>query len=322
MTRLDDNYAALIRACLERSVVRSYVTERLEKSLSDIGLDWRCRNDVCDLLLRIASAKEFDGETLGRFMDLFERTWRPHLDRAYLHSYEAARWRFAREMVLSQVGPGRIAQRALDVGCGRGCITTAMVKEGIVESAFGIDAEDFESEWTERKSECRRVDFAQVHMRDIESWLWASSGYDLITLYYVLHHSEDHWTVRTLRALHSALSDGGQVLVLEDALGVDEPVAAQGERQEIGRTWLRWYQEARPYSATAAFDVQVVLDFVAVQILAGFSNVKMPCAYKPAAVWAEMFRDCGYKIRSTANLGFPEMRDIDVPQTVFVLERS
>ena len=74
-----------------------------------------------------------------------------------------------------------------------------------------------------------------------------------------------------------------------------------------------------PFCRSICFDVQVILDFVAVQLLAGFCNVSMPNNYKPSKEWLKLFDQIGFKLLKEVNIGFPSHRDIDVPQALFIL---
>ena len=58
--------------------------------------------------------------------------------------------------------------------------------------------------------------------------------------------------------------------------------------------------------------------FVAVQLLAGFEEVRMPCHYRTGASWKDFFGKLGYQVIQTGNIGFPANRDIAVPQGFFV----
>jgi len=49
---------------------------------------------------------------------------------------------------------------------------------------------------------------------------------------------------------------------------------------KIGLKWKRWCENSKIYPLSEGYSVQIVLDFVAVQLLAGFKEVSMSCNYK------------------------------------------
>ena len=109
-----------------------------------------------------------------------------------------------------------------------------------------------------------------------------------------------------------------RLIVLEDACSIDCP--PEYDRDHINDLWASVAQSSEVYSLTDTFHIQVILDFVAVQLLANFTDVEMPCSYKRSDEWECFFRDAGFRIENAHYLGFPRERDIDVPQAFFVLK--
>ncbi|MCI0562870.1 MAG: class I SAM-dependent methyltransferase, partial [Nitrososphaera sp.] len=278
----------------------------------------RCIEEVILLISSLPRRKTFDGHVLSSKVDAFQKAWRPHLDRAYLRDYEAIRWRFITDYVINRLEGSKTLGKCLDIGCGRGCVTSSLVKSGIATDATGIDGADFESEWRERRTTPLQLRYQQVSMRHMEDWVRMAGQFDTFLLLYVLHHSNDYRTARTLRSLHKSIRPGGRVIVLEDSLALDR--APLNDPFNLTSIWSEWANRDQVYCLTAGYDAQVILDFVAVQLLAGFREVSMACNYRLGTDWLEYFGKLGYETVQIENIGFPEKRDIDVPQAFFVLK--
>lgn len=320
----DDEYVNILSYAIKRNKVRNYVFDRLEYSLQDINIHQNCINDIIKILIDIYNKEGMTGIQLTEMITLFQNEWRPHLNRAYLQDYEELRWEFMAKEVLFKIKPtAQNFGRCLDVGCGRGCITKSLVSHGHATTAIGIDAIKFKGEWRERRTGKQLPQFHHVPIQDFGNWLSEFDDFDTVFLFYVLHHSKDYWVVRTLTELYKHLKPGGQIIILEDALFIEE-IEEDGDfnadRKRMLAEWRQWANNDHPYNLSIGFDVQVVLDFVAVQILAGFAAVSMPCNYKTSPEWERMFEEVGFTVTQKINLGFPLKRDIDVPQAVFVLK--
>lgn len=313
-----DEYVELLSCAMTRSAARNYVLGRLGPALMEIGIDRACIGAIEQLLMRLAAPSLLTGQELAEKADAFHSVWRPHLNRAYLSDYEAVRWRFIRQFVFDRLSGGNQLGRCLDVGCGRGCVTSSIVTNGLAVEAVGIDAADFASEWHERRSAAPRGQrFERVPLRELDTWLNGAVPFDTILLFYVLHHSDEYFAARTLGALRRALRPGGRIVVLEDSLVRNQPPIE--DPRNLSPQWNEWARVDSLYSLSVGYDVQAILDFVAVQLLAGFADVRMPGNYKPGTDWRDFFAKTGFRTLQMENIGFPAERDIDVPQAFFVL---
>jgi SAM-dependent methyltransferase len=303
---------------MRRGTVRAYVLRRLYESLSRIGIGADCTADILKLLSNLSLGAD-NGSSLAGKVSEFQSLWRRHLDRAYLEGYEETRWNFLSEYVLGKLQDPQSLGRCLDIGCGRGCITAQFATGGRITEIVGIDAADFSSEWRERLSITRRaVRFDRVPVGLLDSWLPTAGQFDTVLMFYVLHHSNELWAARTLRNLRPSLRPQGRIIVLEDSLIGDKPPIS--DPFKLVDTWHDWAISERLFTLTSAFDAQVVLDFVAVQLLAGYYEVRMPCNYRLGKDWNDFFCQLGYQVVQSENIGFPLNRDIDVPQGFFVLQ--
>lgn len=321
----DEHYVEMLRSAMCRWETRQYVLHRLDDSLRMLKLHEHCVNAIISILTDFVRQPITSSYLAERLQD-FQNEWRVHLDRKYLRDYEATRWDFMSKYVLNLVTTP--VNRCLDVGCGRGCVTATLFQEKLVKSVVGIDASDFKKEWNERVSESATtgkqtksaVEYKSVPIGRIESWLEHAGQFELILLFYVLHHSEEYWATKTLDSLKARLGDEGRIIIVEDSLEVDGSVPAASDPLDLTRIWRQWATSAGAYPLTPAYDAQVLLDFIAVQLLAGFSDVRMPCNYRTNDAWRAYFQQLGYEVENVQYVGFPEGRDIDVPQSVFVLK--
>jgi 2-polyprenyl-3-methyl-5-hydroxy-6-metoxy-1,4-benzoquinol methylase len=314
----DDQYVEALRFAIRQPETRTYVNTQLDHSLRHcINLNDECFEAIVSILNDLLN-KIINGENLAEQVTCFQKKWRRHLDRVYLHDYEATRWDFMSKYVFDRIIQGRHLGRCLDVGCGRGCVSANLVREGIASVVVGIDTEDFSSEWRERRSSVKKcLKFEQVHVGQIEEWLKSGEQFDSILLFYVLHHAEEYWATRTLQALLQSLRPGGRLIVLEDS--IDTHAKPLADNLNLSKTWQDWAGREKVYSLSVAYNVQVILDFVAVQLLAGFQDVHMPCNYRTTNEWKRRFEELDLEVSQIIYIGFPEGRDIDVPQALFVL---
>lgn len=192
--------------------------QSLDRSLPDIGIDSDCQAAILKLILSLFTDPGLNTRTFAEAVDYFQNDWRRHLDRVYFGSYEATRWEFTKKYVLPLLPPSG-SDRCLDLGCGRGCITAALTEAGVAKEVTGIDGVNFSPEWRERRTHRRlRMNFEHVAVEGIQNWGAARAPFDLIFLFYVLHHSESYFVTRTLDALSSMLTPNGLLVIVEDAL--------------------------------------------------------------------------------------------------------
>lgn len=312
-------YLAMLRAAMCRPEVRAFALNRLELSLDTIGIDPGCRSHILQLLMVLIRDRAIKASELSEQISAFEMRWKTHLDRAYFHDYETTRWDEFRRLVFSNL-PASLG-RCLDVGCGRGCVSASLLQNGLATQVVGIDETDFCGEWHERRSSVRtNLSFHHVAVEDLGGWVRSNGKFDTVLMFYVLHHSNDYWVAKTLDSLASAVKSDGIIAIVEDSFVEGTPPVE--DRDNIYKRWAEWTSSVPNYRLSAGFDVQIILDFVAVQLLARFREVQMPCNYKTGQDWADLFVSLGYKVESTVNIGFPAYRDIDVPQALFVLKHN
>lgn len=322
------DYAHMLGCAMKRTEVRKYVLRQLVASLGGIGIGTDCVNEITRILMEIYRDPSFTGQRLVEIVSKFRNDWELHLHRSYFGDYEQIRWEFVENMVLS-IFPSVTANlgRCLDIGCGRGCITESFVSNGYSGFTYGIDAVDFWTDWRERCASLRMVGrgtlkFKQVTVDNLGDWLRVSEKFDTAFLFYVLHHTTDYWAARLIRELKQNLNPEGTIVILEDSLLTNTELDSVNDPDKLADKWNQWARNDRPYYLSVGYDIQVVLDFVAVQLLAGFFEVSMPCNYKLGSEWEKMFKELGLTVVKKVNLGFPTRRDIDVPQAVFVLKAN
>jgi hypothetical protein len=111
-----------------------------------------------------------------------------------------------------------------------------------------------------------------------------------------------------------------RLVILEDSYSAE--LAAKHDHDGIAGLWASLGAASHVYALTDGFHIQTVLDFVAVQLLACFGDVEMPCTYRRMTEWESLFVQLGFRIERSVYLGFPQARDIDVPQAYFVLRST
>lgn len=316
----EDQYFHLLSSAMRRGITNKYVLSQLSSSLGRIGIDQKCVLIIINLLVEL-SFHEINGQELFDRVTQFQAEWRPHLNRAYLEQYEETRWDYVQEFVFKNLDSTEKLGRCLDVGCGRGCITSKLIQEGSANEVIGIDEVNYSAEWHERVASAgKAVRFDHVSPSDLDSWLREVGSFDTIFMFYVLHHSHEYWAAHTLHTLRKNLKPNGRLIVVEDSLVSDNP--PKSDPYSLYEKWLEWSNAENQYCLSASFDIQAVLDFVAVQLLAGFKDVHMPCCYRLGSEWIEIFNSVGYNVTNSVNIGFPDGRDIDVPQALFEMQRQ
>lgn len=315
---LSPAYVQLLGRAVRDPAAWSYTTRQMTSSLQRLRIEHDCIWDVIGLLEKFDNPKNEELDT-AKLLDDFQATWRKHLDRAYFIGYESLRFPYLKEHVLDITHPNGQLGTSLDVGCGRGCVSSELLKSGFASTVLGVDQAHFESEWRERRSEIAKagLQFARVPVAGFGTWLAAQTEFDTVIMSYVLHHSNDYWAARTLLDIQRAMSTGSQLIILEDSYFSTKP--PMNDPYALFPVWNALVAGAKAYLSTSAYHSQALLDFVAVQLLANFREVDMPCNYKTGEDWIAFFEALKFKILRAEFIGFPNHRDIDVPQSFFVL---
>ena len=311
----------MLCSAMNRRIVKQYIIKQLPNTLQYIGIDSKCIESILDILSQFNPDAGLTQSRINELISQFHTNWEPHLTRVYRIDYENRRWKFIKDNVVKYLHDGKEGSlgRCLDIGCGRGCITSSLLNENYASSIAGIDTVDYSAEWHERRRDYNWLSFRAFQVKDIGEHL-SNIGppFDTIFFFYVLHHSNDYWGTRTLLEAKRHLSPNGRIVVLEDSLIINAPKSEEDEKK-LGDIWKEWVTRDTPYCLSVGFDIQVVLDFVAVHLLAGLKNVSMPCNYKLGSEWESLFKDLGLKVIEKVDIGFKNDRDIDVPQGLFVL---
>jgi len=311
-------YIQLLHQAIRDPLAWSYIARRLSLSLQNIGIAHECILDIISILQQFETPKceEID---VGSDLLNFQKKWRRHLDRVYFSDYESLRFPFLKTNVFDAIQSDYNLGSCLDVGCGRGCLSGQILKQGFANKVVGIDQANFESEWRERtiESSTANLSFAMVPIDGLRIWLETQQLFDTFLMCYVLHHSNEYWTVRTLLDIQQAMTKKSRLIIVEDSFF--STAEAKHDPFHIVPLWISLCSTSKIYTTTSAYHIQTVLDFVAVQFLANFNEVDMSCNYKTSEDWIEMFKKLNFNICTSEYIGFPNNRDIDVPQSFFVL---
>lgn len=295
-------YLTDLQACLSFDSARKYALESLESTLPDIGFDPVFVKDLTSLLSEIGRLPS----TISFRYKIYEfrNKWRISLQRFYSWGYENKRIDFFKKYIFALLPeqPSCI----LDFGCGRGLFSEYLADWFPSANIIGIDESYFRYYWEDIALRRPRVKFAQVRSREIARWLEAQAPFDCTIMLWVLHHSKPSEADRLLKLLGSN-GKAGDIFVCEDSFMKNAPPLA-----DSFDFYHKWTEGAREEGFEPA--AHAILDFVAVQVLAGYSNVAMPRNYRPGERWLETLRHATGREVFAEFIGFPNGRDIAVPQ--------
>lgn len=234
----------------------------------------------------------------------FRKRWQISLQRFYSWGYETHRIKFFEKYVYNELSAK--PKRILDLGCGRGLFSEYLSDRFPGAEIVGVDEAHFNDYWEDISRRRPNVRFSEQHVKDLAEWFSGQQPFDFTIMLWVLHHSSLASTERMLKLL-GPNGRAGDLVICEDSWLPDKKPAAN----EFGFS-EKWVDGSRGEGFEAA--AHAILDFVAVQVLAGYSNVAMPRNYLRGDKWAEIIeRQTGRAV--TANyIGFPKGRDIAVPQ--------
>ena len=293
----------------------AYTVDSLRITLREIDHSKLLVDSLVETLgrLRDSDASRHDG-IVGEFCGQFSS----ELDCIYRGRYEAHRKEFFYRYVFPTIPR---CDHIVDLGCGRGWVSKWLHDMDVAKQVTGIDPVDFGSDWAQvRASNGSGIEFSHVAIADQEAWFAAAGPISAVLCSWMFHHSTDAELALSFRALSRDLRPGSHLIVLEDAMDLtaspDENNAGLFEKWcALGLSQGRIYTEQQ-------FNAQVILDFVAVRMLARYSAVDMDFNYKPVQKWAESIAQYGFVMKAKKYIGFPKFRDIAVPQTVMVFLKT
>ena len=147
--------------------------------------------------------QNFSQVELDKFNELAHRWWDPHGPQKALHALNPARLAYVAERTALR------GARVLDVGCGGGLLSEALVGEGAEVTALDLSPELLDVARLHLLESGRQVDYRLVSVEDLAAQM--PSEFDAITCMEMLEHVPDPSSV--LRACASLLKPGGTLFV-------------------------------------------------------------------------------------------------------------
>jgi 2-polyprenyl-3-methyl-5-hydroxy-6-metoxy-1,4-benzoquinol methylase len=119
---------------------------------------------------------------------------------------------------------------ALDLGCGGGLASIAVAKAYPAAEVFGLDVYAPSIEKARENAKAAGVG-ARIHFDTYDGFTLTAGRYDLITIFYTVHHLTD--PIKVLASARKALRKGGSLLVME--ANIPEKL-----ENSIGDTYANW----------------------------------------------------------------------------------
>ncbi len=173
-------------------------------------------------------------------------------------------WHYSKQLAISRYLPVQPGQRAIDVGCGSGVISSFLGRRGA--EVLGVDSNPQAVEFATGKFATDNVRFAHGLVDETFRARWPA---DRVYCLEVIEHVYADQATRMLRTFHSLLVPGGKVFLttpnyasawpviecLMDALGVAPPLRGH---QHVQR-YNRW--KLRKLCIDAGFEVERIASF-------------------------------------------------------------
>ena len=281
----------IIKRIMRNNKISSFVIGNLRLSLKDIGFS---NIFISGLLKNLA---ELD-------INLFQKKYSRELQRVYTENFFQ---KIVPDYFENYVFPELEEEVILDIGCGTGILAKRLEEKNKVIKVIGIDINSY-PEW--KKFTSKKVEFKVVKEAEFEEFLHLIK-FDAIVLTWTLHHMEYEEQIKYLKILYHSVKKGTKIVVLEDSFSERlKPLVAFDK-----------YSKFNLLSAKEKNEVMSVYDWVANRILAQRDKVPIPFAYRTLEEWIRLCKKIGFQIKTQTFIGIPNKRDINTPQSLFVIER-
>jgi hypothetical protein len=135
---------------------------------------------------------------------------------------------------------------------------------------------------------------------------------DAVVLTWVLHHMTYVEQEQYLKVIFNNLKSGSRVVVLEDSYSTKLP-------PETGRDLYDDFMILDPEDRKR---VMSAFDWIANRVLERREKIPMPFGFRTLEEWKQLFEECGFTITQARFLGFPENRDVNNGQSLWVAVRQ
>lgn len=280
-----------IRSVLANAKLKKYIFIDIQSSLHSIGFSKRFTKDLI---------KALEEDRIQKF----RREHREEIKKKYAIGFrQKIAPDFLENEVIPHIPPSKFI---MDIGCGTGALSYRLSKYDRFKKIIGVDIAKY-PEW--KLFYNSKMEFAQIDPNSFEKVLKSYQPHT-ITLTWSLHHMPATMQKKYLQKIHEALPRGGKVIVLEDAYSIEKnPLNGV----KIWKRFMKLNQNERQ-------KVMSVLDWIANKVLSGRRKIPMPYSFRTVEEWTKLCMAVGLRVKSRF-LGFPDKRDINVPQALLVLEK-
>ena len=193
---------------------------------------------------------------------------------------QAEHWeRFYREQKRPWRGVGKIhgldlniGSKVLDIGCGNGKTTSALINMGM--NVTGLDFSGSAIEYCV-KTYGDKAEFVKAECDDIP---FNSESFDAVTAVHILEHLDDTQLEKTVSEIHRVLRPGGLVFVRSFAVGDSR---SEGKDRDVRGNGIsyRYYSVEEMNTIFSGFDI-INSERVDETMRFGAVRVKMECIFR------------------------------------------
>jgi len=280
----------IVKKIMQSSKISSFIIDNLISSLKDIGFSNIFINDL------LGNLAELD-------INLFQKKYSGELQRVYTGNFFQ---KIVPDYFEKYVFPELEEEVILDIGCGTGILAKRLEEKNKIRKVIGIDINSY-PEW--EKFTSKKVEFKIVKEVEFEEFL-DSINFDAIVLTWTLHHMEYEEQIKYLKILYYSVKKGTKIIILEDSFSEKlKPLVGSDK-----------YNKFSLLSIKDKNAVMSIYDWVANRILAQRDKVPIPFAYRTLEEWIRLCKKIGFQIKTQTFIGIPNKRDINTPQSLFVIE--
>ena len=284
-------FDSTVKRALSNRKVKVHVVNNIEQSLHSIGCSKSLRKDlVCAL----------ETNTIAIFRAKHCRELKEKYAIAFRH--RTAPDFLEKEMVAHIPA----AKAVVDLGCGNGILVHRLSKYRKFGQIIGADITAY-PEWKKFKN--KKMKFVKISSSNMEKVLDRYRPH-VITITWSLHHIAKKLQLEYLESIYKILPQNGCVIMVEDSYSEKKPPLTGRKRW---KAFMKLTKKGRQ-------QFMAVNDWIANKALAGREKVPMPYSYRTVEEWTKLCGGIGFSVKSRF-IGFPDKRDINVPQALLVLKK-
>lgn len=273
--------------------LKAFLENSLQTSLHSIGFD---KSLIRNLLQNLDS---FNFESFKA--EFFEQ-----LDNVHeIGFYQKIVPNFYKQYVIPHIPSCNIV---LDIGCGTGILAKKLSESNKFEKIVGIDLVTY-PEWNIFKNE--KVEYLTVSDISFTGFI-NNLKPDTAILTWTLHHMPYTDQQVYLSNIKKNLKKGSIVVILEDSYSENLPP----------KTGIDLHKQFMALSEKDRHTVMSVLDWISNRVLSRNRLCPVTFTYRTLEAWSILFEETGFEILNTEYIGFPLPKNINEPQSLFVLRST